>query len=560
MNCYSRQNMPMRYSSKYFASLVITIATLIAAFPTRADDRPMTTFLQTTVEEDALADGPITVNGNLPVDFGNDGPGTILPTGVVQASSFGIFGQTDKLRSDGVEITFSQTANGYIGTADGTEVVTFEIDSSSGDFTITLNEKVDHYLNNFSSDISFISFGVIAEDADGDSVKTTVRLNIKESTTISNDGNLRVSWNDGDANYHKWWLYLGSKPNARDYFDSGELQATDTTILASNLPTDGTKVYAKLWYMLEGEAVWRFFEREYDAFGSMPAFTSPLSGDQLEGADATFTWADNGAGADQYWVEIGSSVGAKDYLNSGTLTGTNTLTVTGLPDDGTSTVFVRLWYRSNGGTWLFIDDTFTAGTGSATLPAIVSPTAPGPLTDPAGTETFNWSTAGSGSDYWLYAGSTQGGKQYHDSGNLGDTTTYNVTNLPTNASEVWIRLWYRVGAVGNWRYIDEVFTANGSGPTISTSSGTDVVTGPADTFTWSDPNGTVTAWWLYIGSIAGGSDYENSGNLNTATTYTTQQNNLPTISGEAVYVRLWYKQGSEDWLYIDRLFYSSSDQ
>ena len=377
-----------------------------------------------------------------------------------------------------------------------------------------------------------------------------------DATLTNATGTETIEWSPSLANVTDWWLYLGSHTGQLNYYNSSVLPSTTHSATVSGLPIDGSTIYAKLWYRLDADSTWYFIEKTYTAYGLKPTLTNPLSGAQLAGATETISWTDNGSGADEYWLEIGSGVGAKDYLNSGNLAAATSIDVTGLPNDGTSTVYVRLWYRVNGGPWLYVDDTFTAGTGSASAPTIISPLATGPLSNPNGTEIFEWSAVGSGTEYWLFAGSEQDGMQYHGSGNLGDTTTTTVTGLPTNGRDVWIRLWYRVGGVGSWLYIDEVFTATGSGPSIDSSSGNNQLTSPNDTFSWSDPNGTVTAWWLYVGSSVGGNDYEDSGNLNVATDYTTLEGNLPTGS-LPVYVRLWFKLENGDWEYIDKVFTSA---
>ena len=63
---------------------------------------------------------------------------------------------------------------------------------------------------------------------------------------------------------------------------------------------------------------------------------------------------------------------------------------------------------------------------------ITSPTPGSTLT--GSSQIFTW-TAGSGATaYWIDAGSTPGGNQYFQSGNIGNVTSYNVTGLPTNGS------------------------------------------------------------------------------------------------------------------------------
>jgi hypothetical protein len=124
--------------------------------------------------------------------------------------------------------------------------------------------------------------------------------------------------------------------------------------------------------------------------------------------------------------------------------------------------------------------TFTASASSYVAPELTTtsdqivvyravPAAPG-LYSPvngstlAGTSaTFAWDSSTVGpavgaTAYYLTVGSTQGGSQYYNSGNLPNTTfSETVTGLPSNGSKVWARWSYLVG--GNWAYNDYSYTA-----------------------------------------------------------------------------------------------------
>jgi hypothetical protein len=77
--------------------------------------------------------------------------------------------------------------------------------------------------------------------------------------------------------------------------------------------------------------------------------------------------------------------------------------------------------------------------------------------------TFAWDSSTTGpavgaTAYYLTVGSTEGGDQYYNSGNLSNTTfSQTVTGLPSNGSRVWARWSYLVG--GNWGFNDYTFTA-----------------------------------------------------------------------------------------------------
>jgi hypothetical protein len=124
--------------------------------------------------------------------------------------------------------------------------------------------------------------------------------------------------------------------------------------------------------------------------------------------------------------------------------------------------------------------TFTASASSYVAPALTTtsdqivvyravPAAPGLYSPVNGSTltgtsvTFVWdsSTAGpavGATAYYLTVGSTQGGSQYYNSGNLSNITfSQTVTGLPSNGSVVWARWSYLVG--GTWGYTDYTYTA-----------------------------------------------------------------------------------------------------
>ncbi len=275
-----------------------------------------------------------------------------------------------------------------------------------------------------------------------------------------------------------------------------------------------------------------------------PELTFPAPGTGLDGDTETFNWVGD---ADQYWLYAGSTQGSSDYFNSQNLGNTKTVIADGLPIDGSSTVHIRLWHKTGSGGWQYIDDTFIAGETQTTATFISAPT-PGSILD-GSTQTFTWQ--GVADEYWLYAGSTQGGGDYYNSLSLGTATTTTVSGLPFDGnSTVHLRLWHKSGS-GSWQFIDETFIAGTipDDPTlITTPVQGSVLDGATQTFTWQS---NADEYWLYIGSTHGGNQHFNSGNLGTVNSYTS--NNLPT-DGSTVYIRLWYKTGSANWKHIDATF------
>jgi len=157
--------------------------------------------------------------------------------------------------------------------------------------------------------------------------------------------------------------------------------------------------------------------------------------------------------------------------------------------------------------------------------------------------TFRWFPV-AGAQYWVDIGSSQGGNNYSQSGNLGTVLSETVNALPTDGSTVWARLYYLIN--GSWSYVDNSYTAynpNANKGVITSPTPGSTLAGSSVNFTWNLGNGA-TNYWIDAGSSAGGNQYFQSGalgNVNNATV-----NNLPT-DGSTVYITLYSLVGGQ-WL------------
>jgi hypothetical protein len=94
-----------------------------------------------------------------------------------------------------------------------------------------------------------------------------------------------------------------------------------------------------------------------------PTITSPTPGSTLPGASATFQWTANGTPVLEWWLTIGTRVGASNVYNSGSLGTSLSRTVNGLPTNG-GQLFVRLYFRLSQG-WRSTDVQYTAARAGA---------------------------------------------------------------------------------------------------------------------------------------------------------------------------------------------------
>ena len=358
--------------------------------------------------------------------------------------------------------------------------------------------------------------------------------------------------NDGTA-VTDWWIDVGSAVGSSNYHNSGSLGSGASSHVVSGLPTNGSIVYVRLWYV---SGSWQFTDTQYTAASggsSGPAITSPTAGSLLSGSSQTFQWVNNGTAVTDWWIDVGSAVGSSNYHNSGSLgSGASSHVVSGLPTNG-SIVYVRLWYVS--GSWQFTDTQYTAASGGGNI-------APNGVIDtPGGNVTINVGQsvnfAGTGSDpdnnlpltyLWMFgAGSGAANSTAADPGQVQFNTAgvFNVSFTVTDSL-----------GLSDATPASRTITVNGgsSGPAITSPTAGSLLSGSSQTFQWVNNGTAVTNWWIDVGSAVGGSNYHNSGSLGSGAS-SRLVTGLPT-NGSIVYVRLWYVSGS--WQFTDTQYTAAS--
>jgi len=338
-----------------------------------------------------------------------------------------------------------------------------------------------------------------------------------------------------------YWLDVGKEQGGNEYYQSGSLPVSTLSQTVNTLPSDGSTVWARWYYLLSG--TWQYTDYSYTAFGGSAdrgVITSPAPGSTLSGSSVIFNWT-AGMGATAYWLDAGNVAGGNQYLQSGNLGNVLTTTVSGLPTNG-SVIYVTL-YSLVSGQWLSNQYTYTAFNVAAAEGVLTTPTPGSTLT--SGTVTFNW-TAGTGATaYWLDAGNVAGGNQYHQSGNLGNVLTTTVSGLPTNGSTIYVTLYSLIS--GQWLGNSYTYTAlnadNGLAAMQMPTPGS-TLTGNSATFTWS-ADANATAYWLDIGTSPGGNTIYQSGNLGNV--LTTTVDSLP-ANGSTIFATLYSYVGGQ-WLH-----------
>jgi hypothetical protein len=335
-----------------------------------------------------------------------------------------------------------------------------------------------------------------------------------------------------------YWLDVGKEQGGNEYYQSGSLSSSTTSQTVSSLPSDGSSIWARWYYLVGGN--WQSTDYTYTALGgsaSKGAITTPAPPGPLSGGSVAFTWTP-GTGATAYWIDAGNSPGGSQYYQSGNLGNTVTTTARGLPVDG-STVYVTL-YSLVGGQWFGNTYQYTAFNTGAASGALTTPTPGSALT--SSSVTFGWTAGAGASAYWLDAGSTPGGNQYFQSKNLGNVLTRTVNGLPTDGSTIYVTLYSLVGTswVAN-AYTYTAFNATSGLAQITSPAPGSTLSGSAAAFTWSSDT-NATAYWLDIGNVPGGNQYYQSGNLGNVLTTTVYS--LP-ADGSTIYVTLYSLVGGQ---------------
>jgi hypothetical protein len=177
--------------------------------------------------------------------------------------------------------------------------------------------------------------------------------------TILAGSSVNFKWTAGTG-VTEYQLVLGSTgPGSYGLYNSGPTTATSAA--ATGLPTDGKKIYARLYSVIDG--LWDHTDYAYIASGTNApaAITTPAPNTILAGSSVNFKWT-AGTGVTEYQLVLGSTgPGSYDLYNSGHTTATSAA-ATGLPTNGKK-IYARL-YSVIGGVWDYTDYLYTAHQGS----------------------------------------------------------------------------------------------------------------------------------------------------------------------------------------------------
>jgi hypothetical protein len=285
----------------------------------------------------------------------------------------------------------------------------------------------------------------------------------------------------------------------------------NTSVAISNFRNDGTTYY---WRVSAGNSYgWGAASVGWSVINGIntppvaPTLSSPGNGTRVAGPSITFQW-NAPLGATGYRLEVNTdpSWGTGTRLYYGSVS-TNSQTVTGFSNDGTTPYYWRVW-ASNAYGWSAASATWSlisrAADGSPATPTLLSPA--NGSSEPGTSITFRWS-ASSGATHYLY--------EINTDPNWGPGTRFGYGDIPNNfcssycytiANNGLVVVGFpNTGTIYYWR----VWAGNSNGWSAATSgqyvvNGTSVppatptLTSPADganvvgssiNFRWSDVSG-----------------------------------------------------------------------
>ena len=287
------------------------------------------------------------------------------------------------------------------------------------------------------------------------------------------------------------------------------------------------------------------------AAASPATFTSPTQGQTDVNATQPFTWS-SAAGAQGYYLTVGTTVGAYDVLASGELPASQTSYVPPVALPTGQQLYARLYTKANGQYAVYTDVSFTAA--AAQKARFTSPL--DGQTGVDATEPFTWSTVAGAQGYYLTVGRTAGAYDVLASGELpASSSSYTPPVTVPTGETLHARIYTKLnGAYGQYEDITFVASIGGRAKFTSPTDGQPAVDGN-ESFTWSTVAGA-QGYYLTVGTTAGAHDVLASGELPASRSSYTPPAALP--AGRTLHARIYTKLDGAYSRYNDITFTVSS--
>lgn len=292
------------------------------------------------------------------------------------------------------------------------------------------------------------AWGYSSSTAISGSVASSPAIYSPTAGSVLAGSTVQLDWRSNGTNVTRYWLYAGNTQGSSGYLNRS--MGTATTYTLTGLPTNGSKVFVRLWYYTNR---WNYKDHQYTATGGNsggtntsdePEIISPAPGSLLKQSSVTLNWVDNNFNPSNYWIYIGTAQGSYNIHSSGSLGTANEYSFSGIPL-GQSAIFIRLWYYSGSTGWKFTDHEYSSMLYGD--PQILSPE-PGALLEQS-SQTFNWTANGhTVQSYQFLIGRSQGSDDLYRSAELSASTlAHTINNFPLSPQTLHITLRYKINNV-----------------------------------------------------------------------------------------------------------------
>jgi hypothetical protein len=179
--------------------------------------------------------------------------------------------------------------------------------------------------------------------------------------------NVPFTWTPASPTPYAYWIDVGSTAGGNNYYQSGSLSSSTTSLTVSGLPTNGSEIFVTLYTEVSNSpATWE--NNAYTFYATnLSTVTSPANNDpDLSGTQATFNWTNsNPSCSDTYWIDIGTTPGGNNIWQSGNLGNVFTAqnpASSPLPDTNPGTTIYLTLYTINGGNVVgYTQDSYVSG-------------------------------------------------------------------------------------------------------------------------------------------------------------------------------------------------------
>ena len=364
----------------------------------------------------------------------------------------------------------------------------------------------------FSGISVILAFVFLTTSSKSQTPSSIASLTYPQNGATQVEPSVQFSW-DPVVGAQVYYLYVGSAPGLKDVYNSGE---TTRSALSVRLTT-GTKYYARLYTEINN--TWH--AAADISFNTVAPSVLLSPANQATGLQRScaFAWSPV-AGASAYYLYVGTTIGAKDVVDSGEV---QTTQLTRILNGGS--FYARIYTLINAHWYASPDIAFS----------IASPPTPANLTAPimgsslfsTSPVTFSWTTVPNATVYYLYVGTSPGAKDVINSGEI------RVTQLSRSLAPgtYYARIYTEVASL--W-YVSSDITFSvlgGSALAFPVNGATDV--DPYINFSWQAFPGA-TSYSLNIGSTPGASDALATG----AITSTSFQVGIPFQPNTTYYAQL----------------------